>query len=94
MRMLLSLLLLFSLVSGCIESKPLLITKVPVVFIPDAQYFYCPVVEEFPDPETLIDEQLADLIVMLDTYNRDCRDSLDAVWAQLITARTRLEQTK
>ena len=81
-----------SVLTACAQPEPLLIRDRPVVFIPDDQYFYCPVVAEFPDFETLTDEQIADLVIILDTYNRDCRDSMNALRVQLYAARAQLEQ--
>ena len=53
--------------SACGEPDPVLIRDRSVVFIPDSRYFYCPVVDEFPNVESLTDTQIANLIVLLDT---------------------------
>jgi hypothetical protein len=81
------------MVSGCdTPEKPKFIVEKPVVFVPDDKFFYCPVVQEFPDPTTLTDEGVAELLVTLDTYNRTCQSSLQALRRQLLDAKKKLEQ--
>ena len=74
------------------KEKPQLIVERPVVFVPNEALFQCPTVSEFPDPATLTDEDVAELLVRLDTYNRTCANSLSAVRRQLLDAKARLEQ--
>jgi len=84
-----------TLLSACAQAaNPALIKDRPVVFIPDASYFYCPTVDQYPSVKTLTDIQVAELLVQLDTYNRECKASLDAVLAQLLATKTQLEGGK
>jgi hypothetical protein len=85
------LLILPLLLGACGSAKPNLIRNQTVVFIPDERFFYCPTIEQFPDVSTLTDEQIASLLTTLDTFNRDCKISIDALRTQLITAQTNLE---
>lgn len=80
--------------SACGDPKTVkVIVEKPVVFVPSDKLFQCPVVSEFPDPTTLTDEQVAELLVKLDTYNRKCYNSLQAVRKQLLAAKNKLETT-
>lgn len=84
-----------TLLAACAQSVDApLIKERSVVFIPDQSYFYCPVIGDYPDVGTLTDAQVAELLVTLDTYNRDCRASLDAIWAQLLSTKAQLEGVK
>lgn len=87
--------LMIAMLAGCENpEKAKLIVEKPVVFIPSDKLFYCPTVKQFPDPTTLTDEDVAELLVTLDTYNRTCKGSLEALRRQLLDAKARLEAQK
>lgn len=81
------------LVSGCDTSKiePKYITEKPVVFIPDNRFFTCPTIDQYPNPATLTDEQVAEILITLDSNNRICKKSINAIRTQLINAKKTLE---
>lgn len=76
------------------QRQPVLTAPDPVVFVPDDRFFNCPTIRNFPDPTTLTDGQIADLLIRLDTNNRTCKRSLEAIRTQLLEARARLETNK
>lgn len=80
------------LLSACeVPKQPTIIVEKPVVFIPSDRLFNCPVVDSFPNPDTLTDEDVAELLVTLDSYNHTCKNSLIAVRKQLLAAKAKLE---
>lgn len=80
-------------ISGCSGKtmNPTIVVDHPTVFMPDSKLFQCPVVSGYPDSAVLTDNQVAELLVTLDTNNRVCKNSIDAVRSQLLTAQRRLE---
>jgi hypothetical protein len=80
------------LLTSCAHDiKPQLIRNNSVVFIPDDKFFNCPTVAQLPDINTLRDEEVAELLIQLDTNNRICDTSIRVIKQQLITARTALD---
>jgi len=76
--------------AGCVGTSPTLITKQSVVIIPDSKFFICPTISAFPNVDTLTDNQIAELLVQLDTNNKICKHSIDAIKQQLKSAQKRI----
>lgn len=84
--------ILMAMTLGACAPKPTILTvPEPVVFIPDDRLFVCPTIRNFPDPTTLTDGEIADLLIRLDTNNRTCRRSINAIRDQLLEAQAQLE---
>ena len=84
-------LILSTVILGCSPKPTILTVPEPVVFVPDDRLFVCPTIRNFPDPTTLTDGEIADLLIRLDTNNRTCRQSINAIRDQLLEAQARLE---
>lgn len=41
----------------------------------------CPVMKKFPNVETLTDGQVANVLITLNSNNRKCRNSIDAIYS-------------
>lgn len=80
------------ILSACNPAPPPLIKEVPRVVMPDPALFDCPVVDVFPDPDTLTDGIVAELLLTLDENNRRCMWSINAIRDFLDTAKDRLEE--
>lgn len=94
MKVILASLLAITVLSACSQTQPILTAPEPVVFIPDDRLFVCPTIRDFPDPSTLTDGEISDLLVRLDTNNRTCRRSIEAIRGQLLEAQARLENNR
>lgn len=79
------------ILTGCEPNQVVLNAPKPVVFIPDEKFFNCPTIDNFNITNRLTDGQIATLLVKLDTNNRVCKRSIDAIKAQLLEAKARLE---
>jgi len=76
------------------KPQPILTKPEAKVFVPDDRYFVCPTIDQFPDPPTLSDGQVAVLLVQLDTNNRTCKTSIQEIRRQLLAAKKSLEAVK
>ena len=82
------------MLAACDKPQPILTKPEAKVFVPDDQYFVCPTIDQFPDPATLTDGQVAALLVQLDTNNRTCKTSIQEIRRQLLAAKKNLEEVK
>lgn len=82
------------LLAACDPPQPILVKPEAKVFVPDEQYFVCPTIDQFPDPATLSDGQVAALLINLDTNNRTCKESIQEIRRQLLAAKKSLEEVK
>lgn len=73
--------------SACATAPPPVVVHDNVVIIPPDALFRCPQLAKIPDPNTLTDIQVADMINHLDADNRICRDSLLAIKKYLENAK-------
>lgn len=53
----------------------------PIVIKAPETLFTCPTVEELPNPDTLTNQQLIDLIVELMENNHTCKINIQAIWS-------------
>ena len=81
--------------SGCFgrDERPQLIKTEYTVVMPDDAYFTCEKVN-LPDPDTLKDTQVAQLINDLVKANRVCHNNSVAIKTYLDKAKTTLEERK
>lgn len=83
------------MLSGCLGNNPNTVPDViqhtkSVVFIPDDRFFVCPEVQlGVPIPD-MTQKDIAKLIASLDSSNKICRKSLEAVKKQLLDAKRRI----
>lgn len=78
--------LLFLVTVGCTAQTTAVRTQ-PIVVIPDRSLFVCPTISQFPNPETLTDEEVARLLVQLYRNNVTCKRNMDAILNTLQQAR-------
>ncbi len=64
-----------------------------IVPIPSSRFFVCPQYQLEKPIDEYTEKDIADLIVTLETNNRVCKDSLNAIKAYLQDSKRRLEQT-
>ena len=77
---------------GCAASpKPELITTKYRVVMPPEDFYNCPSVTKFPNPDTLTDEQVGQLLIKLQTSNVKCKRSVEAIRAYLLKAKKTVE---
>ncbi len=78
--------------SGCATKPPLVPTKIEYrVVMPEQAYFTCDKVQ-LPDPATLTDAQVAQLINDLVKANRTCANNMNAIKQYLNAAEKVLEE--
>lgn len=65
--------------TGCASTNVPRIVEKPVVSTVPNEFFICPTVDQLPNPETLTNAQIADLIIKLDRNNQTCKNSLKAI---------------
>lgn len=79
-------------VAGCSTTpKPMLITKEYKVVAPPADLYNCPTVSKFPNPDTLTDEQVGNLLVKLQSNNVKCKKNMVAIKTYIEKAKKTLE---
>ena len=67
------------LLTACQHSSVSLIApEYKIVKVPDSLY-NCPIVTNFPKPETLTDQQVGSLILKLHNNNMTCKSSMDSL---------------
>lgn len=92
MKRLLLLIPLALIVAGCSTTpKPQLITKEYKVVSPPADFYNCPSVSKFPNPDTLTDEQVGALLVKLQSNNVKCKKNMAAIKAYIEKAKKTIE---
>ena len=92
MNKLLFLLPVAVLAVGCAATpKPELITTKYKVVMPPQDFYNCPTISQFPNPDTLTDAQVGQLIVRLQTNNVKCKRSVDAIKTYLLNAKKTVE---
>lgn len=64
----------------------------PIVVMPDRSMFECPTNGPLPDPATLTDIQVAQLIIELKSDLEICRNKIESVQQFLVKAKERLEK--
>lgn len=80
---------LAALLSGC-ASVPQVITKEKLTIVtPDRSMYACPTVQNYPNPDTLTDIEVAKLLVELEKNNTECRRSIKAIQNFIDQAKTR-----
>ena len=57
------------------------------VVMPPASYFVCPDVSKWPDPNTLTDSQVAQLLNTLNKNNHICKNNMGAIYTYLSKAK-------
>lgn len=69
------------LLSACQTTKPapILTTAAPVLVTTPKNLMVCPVLKEFPNPDTLTNKQLGDLLAVLYSYNQECFINMSAI---------------
>lgn len=92
MRHIITIFLLFLLVailSACstTNQNPVLTKQNYIVVMPPAQLQNCPQITRYPNPETLTDKQVSDIILRLNANNKACKVNLDAVYDYLNKAK-------
>jgi hypothetical protein len=73
------------------DTKPQLITTKYKVVMPPEDYYNCPTISSFPNPDTLTDAQVGKLLVKLQSANVKCKRSVDAIKAYLTKAKKTVE---
>lgn len=77
---------------GCASgAKPELITTKYKVVLPPQDFYNCPSVTKFPNPDTLTDEQVGRLLVKLQTTNVKCKRNIEAIRTYLLNAKKTIE---
>ena len=76
--------------AGC-QHDQVTIEKYRVILPPDYMY-QCPAITEIPNPDTLTDHQVAELLVKLAKGNAACRASVTAIKNFLTKAKTTVER--
>ena len=84
------------LLAGCGGTLPaqIVIKEVPRVVIPADEMYNCPVITSLPNPATLTDLEVAQLIVMLKKDISICKNSMDDIKLYLEDAKKRIESSK
>jgi PBP1b-binding outer membrane lipoprotein LpoB len=81
--------------AGCASTPPQTIVKTEqVVFVPNRSLFTCPNVRRFPNPETLTDTQVAELLITLHRNNTNCQKNINTIWRTIDDAKKTTEGTK
>lgn len=80
------------MLAGCATTSPTLIRTEQIVVMPDSSLFNCPNVRKFPNPETLTDSQVAELLVTLHRNNTNCQRNINAIKMALEEAKKTTEQ--
>lgn len=95
MKKLLILPLLSVALVGCAK-KPAqtLVRTEQVVIIPDRTLFECPSIRRYPNPETLTDSQVAELMINLQSNNTKCQKNINAIWKTLQDNKAEIEKRK
>ena len=65
--------------TGTTPVQPVITTPAPIIIDIPENYLECEVVQHFPDPDLLTNEELGELIVRLDTLNRECFANMGAI---------------
>ena len=83
----------FALV-GCAKAPPpqTLIKTEQIVVIPDRTLFNCPNVRKFPNPDTLTDAEVANLLITLHSNNTKCQKNINTIWKTLEENKKTIEQ--
>lgn len=78
--------------AGCANKPPQTLVKTEqVVIVPDKSLFYCPNVRRFPNPDTLTDAQVAELLVTLHKNNTSCQKNINTIWRTIDDAKKTVE---
>ena len=79
---------------GCAKAPPpqTLIKTEQIVVIPDRTLFNCPNVRKFPNPDTLTDVQVANLLITLHSNNTKCQKNINTIWKTLEENKKTIEQ--
>lgn len=80
------------MLAGCATTTPTLVRTEQIVIMPDSSLFSCPNVRKFPNPETLTDAQVAELLVTLHRNNTNCQRNINAIKLALEEAKKTTEQ--
>lgn len=81
-----SILLCFILI-GCQSSAKIQIVEQTKIVIPPEELFQCPELKNYPNPKTLTNYQVAQIIAKLAKNNSICRNNIEAIENYLIQAR-------
>lgn len=79
------------LLTGC-GGTTFLTKEKPIVIIPDSQMFICDTIEQYPDPSTLTDIEVARVIIALKTDLEVCKNKLQTLKTFLEEAKKRIEK--
>ena len=78
--------------TACASPETIVTTTKYQVITPNAGMYNCPTIRAFPDPLTLSDIQVAQLIVQLYENNQTCKNSIEAIKKFLQDAKARIER--
>lgn len=83
-----------SLAACATGPKPELITTQYKVVTPPSTMYNCPTIKQFPNADTLTDEQVGQLLVKLQSNNVRCKTSIEAIRKYLTDAKATIEKKK
>ena len=77
---------------GCASDvEPQLVTTKYKVVMPPQDFYNCPSITKFPNPDTLTDAQVGQLLVKLQTTNVKCKRNIEAIRTYLLNAKKTVE---
>jgi hypothetical protein len=82
------------LLASCNDTQQVVTTYRHMVVHPDEAMYYCPVVKQFPNWNTLTDSQVAKLIVQLHKNNLTCKSSIESIRQFLKEADERVKRAE
>lgn len=80
-------LFLMLFLSGCATNTEIQVVEKTKVVLPPEQLYNCPELKNYPNPETLTNEQVANVIITLIKNNETCRNNIEAIKRYLQEAR-------
>lgn len=81
-----------AVLTGCLTTKERIVVRTQyTIVIPPASMYECPVLKDYPKIETLTDGEVAKLLVKLNSNNKTCKASIEAIKKYLAQSKVTID---